>query len=157
MPMTLRRRLATAWIALAAMLFGAISPAIAGVLFAGQADVLGRMLAIPASAQHAAPAPDAADDDGCPHESAGGDGHHQPSNTGNGGHSSDPHDDTRHAAHGVFCSFCLAAGATVTLPTAAPPVLGVAAADLPSSSGHERESVRPQLSGHPSRAPPAFL
>ena len=44
-----RRRLIV-WTALAAMLFGAVSPALAASLFPQRSDVIGRMLALPVPA-----------------------------------------------------------------------------------------------------------
>jgi hypothetical protein len=103
------------------MLFSTVSPAIAAALFRDRADILGRMLAVPAAAAHGVPqGAGPFDDDGCPHEFAGDAGRKPPSHTahhGNSGH--DSHDDSEHAAHGAFCSFCLTAGSTVTLPAPA--------------------------------------
>jgi hypothetical protein len=148
--MTRRRRKSIAWIALAAMLFGAVSPAFAAALFQGRPDILGRMLQMPAPAVHAAPQIAViADDDGCPHETVNRRGGHEPEHSGhrgNAGHES--HGDSQHAAHGTFCSFCLTASSVVTLlsaqlislaPLAAREPIGVPLlwhADItPSSSG----------------------
>ena len=150
-----RRRL-TAWIALAAMLFGAVSPALAGVLFAGRADVLCRMLAIPVAATApAAQETAAADDDGCPHEASGpvaGEGH----DTHHGGH--DSQDGSEHAAHGVFCAFCLTAGSTVTLPAPTAIVWTVTPVDLVVlPAAQETPPAVLYLSTRHPRDPPAVL
>ena len=153
--MSMSRRRLIAWIALAAMLFGAVSPAFAAALFQGRPDILGRMLQIPVPAVHAAPQIAViADDDGCPHETANGGGSHEPEHPGhhgNAGHES--HDDSQHAAHGTFCSFCLTANAVLTL-------LSAASIPLPLSSGTELAGepefrpaeVAPSL--HRARGPP---
>lgn len=131
-----------AGIALFAVLFGAVSPAIAGVLFSGRADILGRLLAIPAASAKDSALDAALHGDIC-HEAApaaGGDarsGQH-----GALGHES--HDDSEHAAHGVFCSFCLTAGSTLAID--APD----GAAVLPPGPGPVLQSAREQVH---SRAP----
>ena len=152
----MKRRKHIAWIAIAAMLFGAVSPALAAALFAGHAEILGRMLAIPAAPAPAAPQTAAADDDGCQHESASAafDEQHRHDHDAAGRGS---HEGSGHAAHEIFCSFCLAASATLTLPAVAGTFLGAAPVFLPSSSGHECEPESPLLSSHRSRAPPASL
>jgi len=143
-------------IALAAMLFSAVSPAIAAALFSGRAEILGRMLAIPTAAPSAvAPQGTSLEDDGCPHEPVAAthertvhSGHH-----GNAGHES--HDDSDHATHGIFCSFCLSPGSAVTLPApgaAAWAVTVIETVFLPE--GHEQRPVGvPTTSRHP-RDPP---
>jgi hypothetical protein len=95
-----------AWIAAAALLFSALSPAMAGVLFAQRPDILGRVLGL--SVQHATTQPAAQHDDGCPHEvqTAAAALHH-------GAGSPQADDTSDHAAHGIYCSFCLAAGSLV--------------------------------------------
>ncbi len=141
------------------MLFGAVSPAIAAALFAGRAEILGRMLAIPAAAPIAvAPQGASLDDDGCPHEPATAthehtahSGHH-----GNAGHGS--HDDSDHAAHGIFCSFCLSSSATVTLPAPAATVWALTITTsvlLPAR--HEQRPVAVLTSSRHPRDPPADL
>src|SRR5262245_14168070 len=90
-----------AWIALAAMLFGAVSPALAAALFPHRADVLGRMLSIPtpaAAATHAAPGQIAAgEEDGCPHEDVRAE---QPAHSAHhGGASHESQGDSEHAVH----------------------------------------------------------
>jgi hypothetical protein len=138
------------------MLFGAISPALAASLFRDRPDILARMLALPAAEAQAAPHVEAAADDGCPHESVSAAGD-EAAQSAHDGATGGPHDESKHAAHGIFCSFCLAVSATVTLPAAAAPVMGVQPVTLPSFSGREREPDRPQLSSHRSRAPPVSL
>ena len=144
---------------LVAMLFGAVSPAIAAALFAGRSEILGRMLAIPAAAPMAvAPQEASLDDDGCPHEPVAAthektahSGHH-----GNAGHES--HGDTEHAAHGIFCSFCLSPSATVTLPAPAASVWVVTIATvvfLPA--GHEQRPAGVLTTSRHPRDPPADL
>jgi hypothetical protein len=152
-----RRRL-IAWIALAAMLFGAVSPACAGLLFFGRADVLGRMLGIPAVAPPSTPEPAAAaDDDDCPHEAAsdaGHDGAHSGTHW-NAHHGSD--DESGHAAHGVFCSFCLTFGATGTVPAAgaASCTVTAGAATLIPAGDDQRSAWIFPATRH-SRDPPVF-
>jgi len=115
--MTFRRRKSILWITLAAMLFGVVSPTFAAILFSCRDDVLGRMLALPASAgseQSAlhfgelcsvAPAADAlpesapAESDDAP----GGESRGQPG-----------------YAHGIFCSLYLPVASSLTIaPSAA--------------------------------------
>src|SRR6187399_930269 len=98
---SLKRRKTIAWLAAAALLFSALSPAVASVLFAERPDILARVLG--AAAKRAA----SDESDVCPHDaSAAG----QP---GSAQHR--PDDGSEHVSHGIFCSFCLAPGAIVTL------------------------------------------
>lgn len=118
--MILAKRKSIAAIALAAIAFAAVSPAIAAALFSGRAEILGRMLGIPVASQATAvPQDPGLRHDGSPHESgdhaAHGEAH-------SGHHASSNHDsqgDSQHAAHGIFCSFCLTPSSTVTLLEAA--------------------------------------
>lgn len=141
------------------MLFSAVSPALAGALFAGRAEILGRMLAIPVATQaKAAAQATSLDDDGCPHEPAvathehtAHSGHH-----GNAGHES--HDDSEHAAHGIFCSFCLSPSSTATLAAPLPVVGAVIAAKavFPPAEHEQRPAGVLASSRHP-RDPPSGL
>jgi hypothetical protein len=106
--MTRIERKRIALIAAAALLFSALSPALASVLFSHRADILARVLGV--SAQHAAADPAGGSDDACPHEAAA---------TAHHGATNPPADDaSEHAAHGIFCSFCLAASSLVSVPAA---------------------------------------
>jgi len=98
---SIRKR--TACVVLFAMLFSALSPAMAAAIFSDRPEILRHMLALPA------PAPVAADarDDGCPHEAAQSTHHGQSGTDTRGG--------DEHAVHGVFCSLCLTASSVVTL------------------------------------------
>ena len=157
--MSARARRLTAWIAFSAMLFGAVSPAIAGILFSGRADVLGRMLAIPptpVAAEHASPQEAVSgEDDGCPHESADGARPEEPSHSahhGTSGHES--HDDSEHAAHGTFCSFCLTASSVVTLLSPQPAALTVAVDGTDVYVAPERRFGQATPALHRARGPP---
>lgn len=154
--MTLRRRQVTGWIAIGAILFGAVSPALAATLFRDRPDILARMLALPA-AETPAPAHAAATaDDGCPHEPASA-AEDEASHSAHGGPSGSAHDESKHTAHGIFCSFCLTASATLTLPAASAVSLAGAPDIVPSVHRHERDPAPPQLASHRSRAPPVSL
>ena len=88
------------WFALAATMFSAISPAIAGLVLRGRADALGQMLGIPARpAMH--------HDAGCPDEPAAGQ------------HGSDGPAEPHHGSHGIYCSLCLNPGSTAAIGVAA--------------------------------------
>jgi hypothetical protein len=138
------RRKMTAWIAVAALLFSALSPAMASVLFSDRPDILARVLG--ASAAPVA----TADDDGCPHDASA------PAQHGKAGQQ--PDDASGHVAHGIYCSFCLAASAVVTLPGAA----NAAATDVITvpvyiPGGHIRPpAASPAATRHP-RDPPLAL
>jgi hypothetical protein len=99
-----QRRIAL--IALFAMLFSALSPAMAAALFADRPEILRHMLALPAPA----PVEAVAHDDGCPHEAAPSAQHGQSTH--------DAPDGSDHAKHGIFCSLCLTASSVVTLAAA---------------------------------------
>lgn len=145
MARTYRKRITL--IAAAALLFSALSPALASVLFAHRADILARVLGVSAHpvAAHAA----ATHDEGCPHEAAAAAQHH-------GAASSQPDDMSDHTAHGIFCSFCLASASTLTLPgvTLAATAL-VATVDDPPPAARSQPVVARFPSTHRSRAPPA--
>src|SRR5262245_24823993 len=133
-----------ACVALAAMLFGALSPAFAAVLFTERPEILGRLLAVPAPAAPAAPQEAAVeDDDGCPHEH-----HAAPAHTS--------HENSEHAAHGVFCSFCLNATSAAALPAPPAVVWTVALPPLafPAAFREQRPAAALALTRHP-RDPPS--
>jgi hypothetical protein len=153
-----RRRL-IAWTALVAVLYSAVSPAIAAVLFADRPDLLGRMLRMPEAAQRAA-SPQQQDhgDHERPylcHEDAGnGDSlAHPGGDTGSGSH-----DDSGHAAHGILCSFCLTSSSVVTLPGAPASSFALtveASATLPG--GNDREPASQLPATRHTRDPPVAL
>jgi hypothetical protein len=157
--MSFRRRQLIAWTALVAVLYSAVSPAIAAVLFADRPDVLGRMLRMPEAAQQAAfPQQQDHGDHERPylcHEDAGnGDSlAHPRGDTGSGSH-----DDSEHAAHGIFCSFCLTSSSVVTLPAAdsASSVMTVKAAGF-VPAGDDRQPASLVSGTRHSRDPPAVL
>jgi Protein of unknown function (DUF2946) len=147
------RQKTIAWIAAAALLFSALSPAMASVLFAERPDILARVLGV--AAQHAAVMEQG---DGCPHEAQAATtvaaGHGDASAHAPAQPATDPAD---HAAHGIYCSFCLAAAATVTLPGVPPAVAAVVPDALAvAPAAHSQPVVARLPSTHRSRAPPAF-
>ena len=156
--MAIISRKLTAWIALAVMLFGAVSPALAAALFPHRPDILGRMLAIPAAATRGVPQEAAAgEDDGCPHESTADVRPEESSHSAHhGGVSHESHDESQHAAHGIFCSFCLAASSTVALLSAepAPLTIAVTSADVAGAPEQQLAQAAPAL--HRTRGPPAL-
>ena len=154
-------RTLSAWIALAAMLFSAVSPALAAALFPHRPDILGRMLAIPAApatVEHDAPREaTAGGDDGCPHEAAGGAGHEQASHPGNhGGSGHESHDETEHAAHGTYCSLCLTASSVVTLASSQAALPAIAPAGAAIAAAPERWPGDAASALHRARGPPAL-
>src|SRR5688500_12787403 len=131
------RSLLPAWIALVAVLFSAVSPAIAAALLTDRPAALGRMLGLPA------PAPEC-------------DEHAQHTNAGHEGHlaGDSPHEGAAHDAHGIYCSLCLNSSSTLTLPGVAPPTLivgGVAGADFLHLTIAEASAP---LLAYAARAPP---
>ena len=88
------------------MLFGALSPALAALTFDGRSDILGRLLGAPVALEFtAAICTTTSDGSGATAHAKGDD-------------SSKPH-----ASHDVYCLFCLASAATLTLisgPSPAP-------------------------------------
>jgi hypothetical protein len=132
------RVLATAWIALLAVVYAALSPALAAAVLADRPAALARML-------------------GLPHQAAIADAHEE--HEGHGAHQlpTPSEDDAAHYAHGIYCSFCLNAGSTAAL--LAPPVAHAVAAVVSIAA----VSPRPQAAAaavHPSvrsRAPPHVL
>lgn len=97
----LTRRL-TVWLTLVAMLFSALSPAMASVLFAHRPDVMARVLALPAPGSSV----------------AGGIVCHSPDVLGGvlSPTASQSDESSNHTAHGIFCAFCLNASAGFALP-----------------------------------------
>lgn len=138
------RRL-TAWIALAALLFSALSPAMASALFADRPEILARLLKVPAG-------PSATMDAGICHQGASGVASLAPPDVPTSG------EDSGHAAHGLYCSFCLASTACTSLPVVGLGVLfAVETVDNPLPAG----LVQPlpasvPFSRHP-RGPPSAM
>jgi hypothetical protein len=129
-----------AWATLAAMLFSAVSPGLAATLLSGRAEVFTQMLGIPAAPpEH----PDLASEHHHGHEAA------PDPDSG-----SSPHDGTPHQTHGIYCSFCLNASATVALwsPPAAISVLTLAFHAEAVESDHAFTTAF--LAHYRSRAPP---
>jgi len=131
-----------------------VSPALAAALYAGRADILGRMLGLPAApaATQAGPAVGGED---CPHHAAAGTS--RPASPAGDAHGSG-HESSEHAAHGVYCTFCLPAGATVALVmpagmSAAPPP----AAPVAPAIAHEGTPAAPDTASHHPRDPPCRL
>jgi hypothetical protein len=87
----------TAWVALMATLFSAISPGVAATLLSGRAEALARMLGMPAEersiATHVAH-------------------HHENAPVDNHGQKHDHEKSAPHDGHGIYCSFCLNASST---------------------------------------------
>ena len=129
--MTHARFRSIAWLSLAAMLFSAVSPAIAATLLADQPRALARMLGIPAAAEtpsdhaHAHPA-------------------HHPKHT-----------PTPHTDHGIYCSLCLNASSTVAVIAAASPAILVAPLRDIATAESQRSFTRAFSPLFRSRAPPA--
>lgn len=142
--MSRARRTVTAWITVAALLFSALSPAMAGVLFSDRPDILARVLALPVM-----PAAGAQTDIYHP-DRAGVVPQAHPD------HPSD--EDSGHAAHGIFCSFCLASASVLTLPTVAGADAMVAIpAVVYLPAGHVRPpAANPAATRHPRDPPPAL-
>lgn len=153
--MSRARQKVTAWIAAAALLFSALSPAMASALFAGRPDIMARVMGLPA--QHAAAQPAAEHGDGCPHEvnevhAAATAAHH--------GAAGSPADDSgEHAAHGIYCSFCLAASAQLGVlpapPVPATPFVGVA--QFIPAGKVQAPAANLRLTRHPRDPPPELL
>ena len=134
-------RITLARLLTASLLFSALSPVLAATLFAGRADVLARMLALPVQATpdfvgvicHQDAAEDPRQDDGSGSDSG-------------------------HPLHGIYCSFCLTASSLVAVPSLAVP------ATLAVSDAHMRVLPRravpppsPPSSTQRSRAPLPFI
>jgi hypothetical protein len=137
------RRVWAVRIALAAMLFSALSPAMASVLFADRPHVLARLLALPVvSAGNALP----------------GEICHTPDAVSASSASPVTTQDSEHAAHGVLCSFCLPASASVALPSLPAALainLDVPSAVIPAPLAPRGPAVF--LSTHLARGPPTDL
>ena len=111
--MTVTRKINLAAATLAFMLFSALSPVMAAALFVGDAQVLGRMLNVPAEPAVTVNAEHAGHQNH--HASHGASHEHHPAAAQEGKSS-------ECADHGVFCSFCLSASGTTTLPLWAAPL-----------------------------------
>ena len=133
------RFLLVARIALAAMLFGAASPTLAAIHFAGRPDVLARMIGVPAA-----------------HDATAEPEHHDCESsapTAPVGHS----DNEEHSAHGPMCTLCLPAGLSLALLGASPALAPYSLAFLVTAASPPlaRLFVAP-ASGLGARGPPAF-
>jgi hypothetical protein len=139
--MNLIRRKMTTWIALTALLFSALSPAMASVLFSDRPDILARVLG--------APAKPVANRDIC-HDTSMPERH--------GTADRQQNEESGHGAHGIFCSFCLASSSVVTLPAATNAVATdaiTAAAYIPN--GHvQPAAANLAATRHPRDPPPAL-
>jgi hypothetical protein len=157
--MILAKRKSIAAIALAAIVFGALSPAIAAALFAGRSEILGRMLAIPAASQGAAVRQEArGEHDGSAHVSD----EHAPHGEAHGApHANSNHntpEDSEHAAHNIVCSLCLSSGSTIALPAPAAAAWEVTApCHIAIPAGREQPPAGVLRSTHHPRDPPLLL
>ena len=134
------RRMAAVWMTLAALLFSALSPALAGVLFADRPDILARVLALPAQPQS---------------PGLGDICHSEASVSAAVNPAGDADADAQHAAHGIYCSFCLAANSVITLPpVAVPPVAFALTAPEPLPAVRVQCPPFSVPRTHHSRAPP---
>ena len=92
------------------MLFGALSPALAALTFDGRQDVLGRLLGAPVALDAASFCVTSPDD----------------------AHAHATRDDAGpHAAHDVYCLFCLASASTLALTAGPLPALAAHASVIP--------------------------
>jgi hypothetical protein len=134
---TLIRSRLIARIALAAILFSTVSPALAATLLADRPAALARLLGIPAKPQ-SQPLADQASHAHHTH-------HGSDSKSGSG----DPHSD-----HGVFCSFCLNATSTLALTDSpvADSALPAATQDRPFERAESFRQIAEPV--YRSRAPP---
>jgi hypothetical protein len=139
------RALASAWIALVAVVYAALSPTLAAGVLREHPAALARMLGLPLDATAAS-----AHDGHAAHGGHGGHAAHaahQPAPV-------QPADHRTHYAHGIYCSFCLNAGSTVAL--LAPPLTHDAVA-IVASAAIAQEPQSAAASVYPyfrSRAPP---
>jgi hypothetical protein len=147
------RFVSCAWAALLAMVFSALSPALAAAALRDRPAALGQMLGIPGTAQAAL-----AHDDGCDHgvHAPAHDAHHD-----GVAHESTPptapDDGSAHRAHGIYCSFCLNASATAAV-LVAPALFAIAASG--SAAVVTEPAGRASAASYPffrSRAPPSVL
>jgi len=107
----MRRFRFIAWLTLFATLYSAASPTLAAVFFADTPAVLGQLLGIPAAAANSTAA------DQCASHS---EHHAAPAQTNPSPGAPQP----AHAAHGIYCSFCLNPSSIATI-AAAPVALSV--------------------------------
>jgi hypothetical protein len=130
-----------AWIALFAMFFSAASPVFAAVVLADNSAAFAKMLGLPA-----APEPAAEGEDFAHH------GHH---GAAAGDHSGGIHESPEHAAHGIYCSFCLNPGSVAAVaPAAVAAAILTLAFDIAAPAtrtGYYSRFIAP----YRSRAPPA--
>lgn len=138
---TIKRLIAQ--LALGAMLFSALSPAMAGVLFSHRPDILARVLGAPTK-----PSP-VTQTEICHQEPQDG-------NQANLHHQTDKNSD--HDAHGIYCSFCLASSSVVTVPTmvSAPALTIILAAVFLPAGRIQPPAAQLAATRHP-RDPPAAL
>jgi cation transporter-like permease len=150
LPMTRIRRKRIALIAAVALLFSALSPAIAGALFSHRADILVRVLGMPAQ-HHAAAQATSGHGDVCL-QSAATATHHGTANA-------QTDDASDHAAHGTFCSFCLAASSLVSVPGAptAHAMSQVGGAVFIPAGVVQPPAANLRLTRHPRDPPPALV
>ena len=137
--------LASAWIALLAVVYAALSPVFAAAVLAERPAALARML-------------------GLPHEAAIANAHDEHAGHGTHAGHADQHpapaqseDDAAHYAHGIYCSFCLNGGSTAAL-LAPPPTHALAV--IVSIAAIEPKPRPAAAAIHPyfrSRAPPHVL
>lgn len=128
-------------IAAAALLFSALSPAMAGVLFSDRPDILARVLALPSNTSEKFTT------DICHQD--------RPDAALLSQSAPRPADDGNHGAHGIFCSFCLASATWLGMP-APPPALAVpvdsGVAFIPTGK-RQPPAAHPRATRHP-RDPP---
>ena len=135
-------RRSTAWMTLLAMLFSAVSPAVAAGLFSNQPEIARQILGIPAAPVQPV------HEEACANEA----GHH-----GDTGGAGSTHDSAPHKAHGIYCSFCLNSGSTVTL-SGATAALVIATLSFDISPPQLQLAFRTAfLAVYRSRAPPLIV
>lgn len=135
-----------AWITLLATLFSAASPTLAAVLLQNPA-ALGQMLGVPVTTTLRP------DTDELAHHAA----HHTERHALPADEDRDTETEPVHAAHGIYCSFCLNPTSVATI--AASSVTVAAALYLVSSVKLPELSAQPSAASHPpyrSRAPPSL-
>lgn len=118
------------------MLFGALSPAFAALTFAGRQDVLGRLLGAPVTldaTSFCATTPDGA-----------------------GAHATD-NGTGPHAAHDVYCLFCLASASTVTLTGGSLVAPAMAHAGIMPDATERSHTPQSARALHYARGPPTTL
>jgi hypothetical protein len=102
----MRRSKRIAWISLLATLFGAVSPAFAAFILAERPAALRQMLGLPGVEQVAFEADDCSEHI-----------HHHAAIESKNDSGAD-HDGSRHASHGIYCSFCLNPGSVAGIAPA---------------------------------------